>query len=93
MKERANRAIPTGVLTLFGVAIFAWCLGNLRQSWSSDPWARFAFSVCIAQLVASDIGIWLHVLSDICSALGGRAQDFSLRSAQLSSDSGRDLDV
>ena len=93
MKERANRAIATVVLTLFGVPVFARCLGNLRQGCSSDPWARFALWVCIALLVASDIGIWLHVWSDICSAFGGRPQDFSLRSAPLSSDSRRDLDV
>jgi hypothetical protein len=93
MKDRANRTIATLVLTLFGVAVLARCLGNLRQSWSSDPWARIALWVCIALLVASDIGIWLHVWSDICSAFEGRPQDFSLRSAPLSSDSGRDLDV
>ena len=58
---------------------------------------RSVYEVCImcgiALWVVSDVVMWLHACSDVCSAVGERPQDFSLRSAPLSSDWGRDLDV
>jgi hypothetical protein len=48
MKEQTNRAIATAVLTLFRVAVVARYLGDHRQSWSCDPWTRFA--LCVALL-------------------------------------------